>query len=576
MTRDPPGWLYFPRPPAPALRAGPAAEPAGAPGLLRSIQKIRAAVPAASRALLPLIRSHRAITRLTVAGLAISIAAAASLQGAQAGPRPAPTPPRSILPEVVGEGVRTTDSVTLTFPAPMDPASVAAALSVRPTVDVNLRWSADGRTLEILPEERWRTDARYLLTIADSARTRDGRELGQPRQASFTTQTAPTIVAFQLEYAGQSEEQRMRALEAPGDDLPEEAGQQAPPTDAVGNVSSGTSITIGFSTAMDRADVERRFVISPDVEGELSWEGNALVFTPTERLTPNARYAVSVVGARDAQGNRLGGDVSFSFTTRVAAQVVKLDPARDQTGVTGKQAAIWFSRPMDTEATVLTATDVTTGATLAGTGTWNEAGTQLTFAFARPLLAGHTIRLQLAPGARDTDGNPVGAAWSFAVKEAPAPVRTSTSTRTVRPPVTAPPPSGDLQQYALAQVNQSRAQYGFAPLVLDQAISAVASAHAWDMLKYGYFSHTGRDGSRVAQRLSRAGISFSASGENLCYHAGIGVRATLDWCHRTFMAEPYPGYYNHIANILSPRFTRVGIGIASNGGKVYVVWNFAG
>jgi hypothetical protein len=42
------------------------------------------------------------------------------------------------------------------------------------------------------------------------------------------------------------------------------------------------------------------------------------------------------------------------------------------------------------------------------------------------------------------------------------------------------------------------------------------------------------------------------------------------------MAEPYPGYFNHIANILSPRFSRVGIGIAQSGGKIYVVWDFAG
>jgi uncharacterized protein YkwD len=42
------------------------------------------------------------------------------------------------------------------------------------------------------------------------------------------------------------------------------------------------------------------------------------------------------------------------------------------------------------------------------------------------------------------------------------------------------------------------------------------------------------------------------------------------------MSEPYPGYFNHIANILNPRFTRVGIGIASSGGQVKIVWNFAG
>jgi uncharacterized protein YkwD len=42
------------------------------------------------------------------------------------------------------------------------------------------------------------------------------------------------------------------------------------------------------------------------------------------------------------------------------------------------------------------------------------------------------------------------------------------------------------------------------------------------------------------------------------------------------MSEPYPGFANHIGNILSPRFTRVGIGIAESGGKVIIVWDFAG
>jgi uncharacterized protein YkwD len=42
------------------------------------------------------------------------------------------------------------------------------------------------------------------------------------------------------------------------------------------------------------------------------------------------------------------------------------------------------------------------------------------------------------------------------------------------------------------------------------------------------------------------------------------------------MSEPYPGYFNHIANILDPDFRRVGIGIATAGGKVIVVWDFAG
>lgn len=96
------------------------------------------------------------------------------------------------------------------------------------------------------------------------------------------------------------------------------------------------------------------------------------------------------------------------------------------------------------------------------------------------------------------------------------------------------------------------------------------------MLRYNYFSHTGRDGSTIRTRLSAAGIPYTHAGENICEYTGIGITATLQWCHGSFMSEPYPGYFNHIANILDPDFRRVGIGIATAGGKVIVVWDFAG
>ena len=82
------------------------------------------------------------------------------------------------------------------------------------------------------------------------------------------------------------------------------------------------------------------------------------------------------------------------------------------------------------------------------------------------------------------------------------------------------------------------------------------------------------DGSTRDSRLRAGGISYTYSGENQCYYSGIGVGPTLDWCHRAFMAEPYPGQWNHIANILDPRFHRVGIGIAQVGAAVVIVWDF--
>ena len=130
-------------------------------------------------------------------------------------------------------------------------------------------------------------------------------------------------------------------------------------------------------------------------------------------------------------------------------------------------------------------------------------------------------------------------------------------------------------QYALNQINAARASYGFAPLVLDAAITAVAYNHAADMLAYGYFSHTSRNGMNHRQRLTAGGVSYGYSGENICYLGdGGGVQATLDWCHAQFWAEPYPGGGNHKDNILNPNYHRLGVGIATAGSKVYVVWDF--
>jgi hypothetical protein len=69
-------------------------------------------------------------------------------------------------------------------------------------------------------------------------------------------------------------------------------------------------------------------------------------------------------------------------------------------------------------------------------------------------------------------------------------------------------------------------------------------------------------------------VRFSAAGENQCYYDGMGPSATLSWCHAQFMAEPYPGLFNHIANVLGAQFRRVGIGIATDGRRVIVTWDY--
>ena len=88
-----------------------------------------------------------------------------------------------------------------------------------------------------------------------------------------------------------------------------------------------------------------------------------MLFMPRDRLKADTRYAVTLVGAHDAAGNRLGGDVSFSFTTRADAELVRFTPERHATNVKAKQLVLRFSQPMNTDATAdaIKVVDLTTG-----------------------------------------------------------------------------------------------------------------------------------------------------------------------------------------------------------------------
>jgi uncharacterized protein YkwD len=242
----------------------------------------------------------------------------------------------------------------------------------------------------------------------------------------------------------------------------------------------------------------------------------------------------------------------------------------DATGISAKEIALLFSQPVDAAAVgaALRVTDRSTGALLSGELSWNASHTQVVFTPARAFAAGHRFDVNLADGALDADGNALTASLTFTTKAAAV----------ARPRVSVPAagPASTLVGYALNQVNAARAAYGLPPFALSSALSAVANEHSWDMLNNNYFSHTSLDGRTREDRLRNAGISFGYSGENICYSNTPARSPTdvLNWCHAQFMAEPYPGYSNHIGNILGTHYTRIGIGIAVSGSAVYVTWDF--
>ncbi len=116
------------------------------------------------------------------------------------------------------------------------------------------------------------------------------------------------------------------------------------------------------------------------------------------------------------------------------------------------------------------------------------------------------------------------------------------------------PPAPELEAQMLELVNQERAKAGLAPLAHDPALVEVARSHSVDMFARGYFAHESPEGESPFDRFNRAGITYRTAGENLA------LAPTLSLAHTGLMNSP-----GHRANILSPEFGRVGIGIIDGG-----------
>jgi uncharacterized protein YkwD len=116
-----------------------------------------------------------------------------------------------------------------------------------------------------------------------------------------------------------------------------------------------------------------------------------------------------------------------------------------------------------------------------------------------------------------------------------------------------------LAKSAVCLLNKQRARRGLRKLRLNARLSKAARQHTVDMVRRNYFGHVSRSGSDVVDRLARTGYMRGARswtvGENLAWgtHSSSAPRAI------TSMWMNSPG---HRANILSPSFREVGIGLA--------------
>jgi len=118
-----------------------------------------------------------------------------------------------------------------------------------------------------------------------------------------------------------------------------------------------------------------------------------------------------------------------------------------------------------------------------------------------------------------------------------------------------------------AKLNWERYSRGLDILDIDPSLVEIARLRSQGMIDGNYFSHSMPDGRNVFSLLDEERVPYRYAGENLARNnasddisVGISVAA--------FMKSP-----SHRANILSPYYTRMGVGeiTSSNGIKVYTI-----
>jgi uncharacterized protein YkwD len=109
----------------------------------------------------------------------------------------------------------------------------------------------------------------------------------------------------------------------------------------------------------------------------------------------------------------------------------------------------------------------------------------------------------------------------------------------------------------LVLLNAARAKAGLAPLASDAELRVIALGHSEDMARAHFIGHVSPTTGNPEDRIKRAGVPVTGGGENIARAAGA------DAAHQDLMDSP-----GHRSNMLSPRFTHVGIGVVPQGDQI--------
>ena len=120
------------------------------------------------------------------------------------------------------------------------------------------------------------------------------------------------------------------------------------------------------------------------------------------------------------------------------------------------------------------------------------------------------------------------------------------------------------------KVNDERAKAGVPALTYNTVMQKYARIKSQDMGDKKYFSHEDLNGNLITTQMKKDGVSYKAWGENIAY---IGGNVSADTLAQQFMTN-WMNSSGHRENILSTKFSSIGVGVYKIGNKVYATQEF--
>ena len=128
----------------------------------------------------------------------------------------------------------------------------------------------------------------------------------------------------------------------------------------------------------------------------------------------------------------------------------------------------------------------------------------------------------------------------------------------------------EVEQAIFNKVNEERTKAGVAPLTYNTTMEKYARIKSQDMGDNNYFSHTDLNGNNITAKMKADGVTYKAWGENIAYIAGVTDPTALA---NQFMTN-WMNSQGHKENILSTKFSSIGVGVYKIGNKVYATQEF--